>query len=377
MSFTPTAALLLFGLFQSTIMLFLIFKNRDWRQPQNKLLMLILVVAGLSLVPTFLGNTGLIETNDYLRFIPLNLVIFIFPLLYLYFESIRKVNFKIDSKRIGHFIIPVIFTLYYVIVWVGSLFVAIQDKGNLLSKLAYFEVQSAYYFVLLCQAIAYTTLSLLELKKNGRVQLSKDNLKYRNWLIYLFLFFFAGALFELTSTLIGRIYGYWRSSPLDDWLGFSLTMAVKIYNAVLLYVISLVGYVTYSTFRSTKMGFDKTVIERQLKNILHKMETEKPYLNKDFSLSTFSKQLQVTPAVLSNLLNTHLNVTFNDFANKFRVDEVKDKIQNGAYTNFTIESIAADSGFKSKTTFYRAFYKFTSQTPKTYIGQVSDKKKVS
>ena len=79
----------------------------------------------------------------------------------------------------------------------------------------------------------------------------------------------------------------------------------------------------------------------------------------------------MTPNTLSNLLNTHLNVPFNDFTNKFRIDEVKDRLESNRYSNFTIESIAQDAGFKSKATFYRAFYKYTSQTPKEYYNQIS------
>lgn len=377
MDLNLTATLILFGLLQSATMLFLIFKNRNWKQTPNRILIALLLVVGISLIPTLLGNLGLVERYDYLKYLPLNLLIFIFPLLYLYISAVFNNGFRLNKKSGLHLIIPILFAIYYILIWIGSLTVALEFKGSWVIGLGYFKVKFAYDVVLLVFVFGYAVLCFRELRKEQTIKPSHAEHRYHQWLSYLLLFFVVGALFDLTSTLLGKIYGYWKSSPLDDWLGFSLTMAVKIYNAVLLYIISLVGYLTYSTFRSNRGSFDKVVVEKQLKSIFNKMETEKPYLSKDFSLTTFSKQMQVTPAVLSNLLNNHLNITFTDFANKFRVDEVKDRIQNGAYSNFTIESIAADSGFKSKTTFYRAFYKFTSQTPKAYIGKISSKKKVS
>ncbi len=377
MKLNLTATLLLFGLFQSAIMIFLIYKNRNWRQTQNKLLMALLFVVGLSLIPTFVGNAGLIEQYDFLRFIPFNLVIFIFPLLYFYLKSIFSVSFKLEKKSIFHFGVPIVFTIYYIFIWIGSLSISKREKGTWVSELAYFEVQSVYNFMLLFLTFGYMTLSIRELKNRQDKQFSSDELKYSKWITYLLVFFFIGVLLELSSTILGRIYGYWKNSPLDDWLGFSLTMMVKIYNAILLYIISLVGYLTYSNLKPNRNSLDKNGIENQVNYVLSIMQNEKPFLDKDFSLTSFSKQLKLSPSVLSNLLNTHLKASFNDFTNKFRVNTVIDRLQDGAYTDFTIESIAKDSGFKSKTTFYRAFFKFTSQTPKEFIAQLKKEKKVS
>ncbi len=377
MNLNLTTTLVLFGLFQSVVMIFLIFRNRNWRHTSNKLLLALLLVVGLSLIPTLLGRSGLIERNDYLRFIPFNLVIFVFPVLYLYLQSIFKNDFELNRKSSLHLILPALFSIYHIFIWLGSLTISSELKGDWVSELGYFEVQFFYNIVLLFFLCGYTMASYLTIRKNRDIPATKHNHKYRGWLIYLLVFFAVGVLFELTSSILGKIYGYWKSSPLDDWLGFSLTMAVKVYNAVLLYIISLVGYLTYSKFKQNSSIYNKTTVNKHMELITITMENEKPFLNKDFSLTTFSKKLQLSNTVLSNLLNNHLNTSFNDFTNKYRVDEVKDKLKKGSDSNFTIESIAKDAGFKSKTTFYRAFYKFTSQTPKEYILKIRNEKKVS
>ncbi len=40
-----------------------------------------------------------------------------------------------------------------------------------------------------------------------------------------------------------------------------------------------------------------------------------------------------------------------------------------AYSNYKIEAIALESGFNNKVTFYKAFSKFTNQTPSAFRKQ--------
>lgn len=374
MNINLTPTLILLGLLQSAIMIFLIFRNRNWKLIQNKLLISLILVLGLSLLPTFFGNSGLIDDYSYLQFIPLYFVIFVFPILYLYSRSIFNLTFKLDRSNSFHLIIPFSFWLYYFFIWLGTLSIPVEEKGNWVLETGYFQVNFAHNIVLLLMACGYSFLSFRELHKK-KILNSKQ--KYVTWIKYLLIFLFIGVMFELISALLGKIYGYWKSSPLDIWLGFSLTMFVKIYNAVLLYIISLMGYLAYSIFNKNRKVVDKDLLDKQLQHILRKMETEKPYLNSDFSLTTFARQLETNPSALSNLLNNHLNTSFNDFTNKYRLEEVKYKLKIGSHNNLTLESIAKDSGFKSKTTFYRAFYKFNALTPKEYLAQLANEKKVS
>ncbi|RKN10305.1 helix-turn-helix domain-containing protein [Aquimarina sp. BL5] len=377
MNLNLTATLILFGLFQSTIMIFLIIRNRNWKQTPNILLIGLLVVVGLSLVPTFLGKSGLLEKNDYLRFLPFNLVIFIFPLLYLYLKSLLSFSFRFDSKSFLHLILPLVFTVYYVLIWIGSLTISPEMKGVWILRYGYFEIQLLHNIALLLLLFTYTIMSYLEVRNYEAINISKVADTYRTWILTLLGLFFIGVLFELITTLLGKIYGYWKSSPVDEWLGFSLTMIVKIYNGIVLYIISLVGYLSYSNPKLKKQTVSRTLVEEQIKSVLHIMKDKKPFLSKDFSLSTFAELMEITPSVLSNLLNSYLDTSFNDFTNKYRIEEVKDKLRKGLHKSLTLEYIAEDSGFKSKTTFYRAFSKFSSQTPKEYIKQLEKEKKVS
>lgn len=367
MTLNFTNVLLLFGIVQSLIMILLIVKTRKWKQPQNSLLIAILLAIAVSLMPPFFGNSKLVTQNDYIRFIPLNLVIFIFPLLFLYFNSIFKQYIELEKKDLAHLIVPIIFWLYYFFIWINTLFYPVEEKGIIAKNLGYFELQFAYNVTLFVMVLGYSWYLFKLIRKFKNEGISKEQLKYSKWLGYLLLFLFIGTVLELTSILLGKIYGYWRSNPIDEWLGFSFVMGVKIYNAILVYIISLIGYNSYATFSVNKSSINSNLIKKYIPLITKAMETNKLYLNKELSLIKMAEELNITSGVLSNALNNHLNISFNDFVNKYRVEEVKNKLQTEDFNHLTLLAIAEDSGFKSKTTFYRAFQKFTSQTPKAYI----------
>ena len=57
---------------------------------------------------------------------------------------------------------------------------------------------------------------------------------------------------------------------------------------------------------------------------------------------------------------------FFNFVNRYRVDEVKQKILNPKYDNYSVLGIALECGFNSKTAFNRIFKHMTGLTPTEY-----------
>ena len=64
--------------------------------------------------------------------------------------------------------------------------------------------------------------------------------------------------------------------------------------------------------------------------------------------------------------NTITGDNFANYINQYRVEAVKEMISNSEYENYNLLTIGLESGFTSKTTFYKAFKKFTGQTPNEY-----------
>ncbi|NJN35001.1 MAG: helix-turn-helix domain-containing protein [Saprospiraceae bacterium] len=102
------------------------------------------------------------------------------------------------------------------------------------------------------------------------------------------------------------------------------------------------------------------------------VETEKPYTNPNLSLNDLAMKVKLQPHVLSKVINQGFDKNFFDFINSYRVEEFKKRMDNPAFKNYTIISIAYDVGFNSKTAFNRAFKKLTNQTPSQFYNLKND-----
>lgn len=95
------------------------------------------------------------------------------------------------------------------------------------------------------------------------------------------------------------------------------------------------------------------------------------YLNPDLSLRMLAAEMGVTDKKLSQLLNQHLNESFSSFVNKKRVQSFISRAEAGALQNLSIDGLAIQCGFPSKSSFYRSFKKITGQTPGSMLRQFS------
>ncbi len=374
MIFNFANVLFLFGILQCLITIILIIKNKDWRSSQNVFLLAVLFVLFASLLPPFLGNSHVVMKYDFLRFLPLHLVLFIFPLLYLYVKSVFSKTLPTKIEISFQLLLPLIFWSYFFLIWIGTLFLSVDLKGVWAEGLGYFLVQIVHDILLLIFGIGYVYFCLKEIRIATERGLNKRQLKFTNWIKVLLILLSIGIFLEITSIILGKIYGYWSGSPLDEWLGVSFTIIVKIYNAIVLYGISFVAYNSYSSFKFKSGLQNSETKDGIISKIFAKMERDKLYLDKDLTLREFASQLGTNQARVSDLLNNELGTTFNDFVNKYRVLEVQHVLKSRTASHLTLQAISENAGFKSKTTFYRAFKKITLQTPNKYLQGLELKK---
>ncbi|PHS62872.1 MAG: hypothetical protein COB12_10230 [Flavobacterium sp.] len=102
--------------------------------------------------------------------------------------------------------------------------------------------------------------------------------------------------------------------------------------------------------------------------LTHLSENE-PFLNPDLSLRELASQIEIHPNQLSWLLNNSFRKNFNEFINQYRLEAFKSIIKDPNKANLTIESLAYESGFNSKTVFNTYFKKETGLTPKQFLKQ--------
>ncbi|GEM_PF-4826835 len=100
---------------------------------------------------------------------------------------------------------------------------------------------------------------------------------------------------------------------------------------------------------------------------LHSLMVEdKLFLNPELTRSMVANILELSDSYLSELISTTLNTSFNDYINEFRVKRAIDIFNDRKSNIFSIEAIGYESGFKTKSVFYKAFKKVTQKTPGEY-----------
>ena len=100
-----------------------------------------------------------------------------------------------------------------------------------------------------------------------------------------------------------------------------------------------------------------------LSNLQKILKEEKPYLNPDLTIKQLAEMLEVNSNQLSQVINELLQKNFHQLINEYRVEEVKQNIND---TSRTLLGIALDSGFNSKSSFNRIFKDITGLTPSEY-----------
>lgn len=96
------------------------------------------------------------------------------------------------------------------------------------------------------------------------------------------------------------------------------------------------------------------------------MREDRLFENPNLTRTIVANKLDISEGYLSEFLKANLKTNFNDYINKFRVDQVIKMFNDPKFDLFSIEAIGSDAGFKSKSVFYAAFKKVEQKTPGEY-----------
>ena len=121
-------------------------------------------------------------------------------------------------------------------------------------------------------------------------------------------------------------------------------------------------------------GLKEETAKEYLGSLKVYMKAHKPYLSPKLTLTSLSKQLDISSNHLSQIINERLQMNFSDFINSYRVKEFKDRISSEDSKKYTLLGLALECGFNSKSSFNHAFKKLTGETPSTYINTIGGEK---
>jgi len=145
----------------------------------------------------------------------------------------------------------------------------------------------------------------------------------------------------------------------------ALSFTFVLYLIILLIIFKSNSKTTF--FKEKKKYQNKDIEDGLVQKIeigLSKIIEKELFLNPNISLTRMAKEINVPKHILSQYLNEKLGKSFTMFINELRIEKAKELLHTKS--NFTIEGIGYESGFKSKSTFFTTFKKITGQTPSEY-----------
>jgi len=117
-------------------------------------------------------------------------------------------------------------------------------------------------------------------------------------------------------------------------------------------------------YQNTRL--EESIAETIRKELLIKMETDKPFLNPKLNISDLAKKISFPSYQISQVLNDKMGMTFFDFVNNYRIQEIKNRMREENFEQLTLLGNALECGFNSKASFNRIFKKTVGMTPSEY-----------
>ncbi|MDX2369176.1 MAG: helix-turn-helix domain-containing protein [Colwellia sp.] len=106
---------------------------------------------------------------------------------------------------------------------------------------------------------------------------------------------------------------------------------------------------------------------KELIKIIESMEQDKFYQQDGVTISGLAKHLAIHEYKLRNLINGELNYrNFNDFLNFYRIKEVTENLIAPDFSHLPVLTLALESGFRSLSSFNKAFKNTHGITPTQY-----------
>ncbi len=365
--------IILIGILQGFIVATVIFFSKAYRGVVYRLWAFILCIFTLTLTGVFLNghltfSSLSLSHRLFISNFPYYCVMALGPLIYLFIRELRGLE-CLDWKRDQWHFIPVFIDFlpfsisffancFYILGWWSEAFtwqmLHFLDAFNIYIDLPKWISLSVYLFFSWKILIAWSD------KKSGVYYWAEQSLIGFSIIHFFWTIHFSLYISGLEQQWFQGAYHhplYYPVVAFVYWASFRVLGNRAI----------LPNKVSYKNSQEEEdLPPDWELIVAEMKNL---MLHEKLYLNQNLRLDDVCKALEQSPRLISTLLNQKIDKGFNDFINEYRVEEAKHKLVDRQYANLTIEALAEECGFNSRTTFTRAFKKVTNLSPSDYRKQ--------
>ncbi|MBN2426560.1 MAG: AraC family transcriptional regulator [Calditrichaceae bacterium] len=332
--------------------------------------MALILSLTISILCQYLFDVKIYQWYPKLMIVLSGIVFLIGPFLYLYIHQMTTGNVP-SFLSVFHFLPFVVYTIFlFSIIWSVPAEVltrefevsyqsAYPDKG--LSWYAWVKMVHLFSYGVAC--IFLVSGYKIALEKNFS-NIDQVRLRWLQFLIYAYTFL----IFIPPLKIFLDYFSIRFITNIDEILTLYITIWIF---AIAFYWMHMPHIVIHHLNTQAKEKYSTSSLTKEksrflLVHLQKFMKEQKPYLNPDLALSDLASQLNVRPHYLSQVINGKLGYRFFDFVNHYRIEEVKQMIQNNDNSSFALLGLAFEAGFNNKVSFNKAFKKFTGLTPSKF-----------
>jgi AraC-like DNA-binding protein len=376
----------LLGIIFITLMicLVLVIKSKGGNKSNIFLASTLFIISWYSTI-YLLINTGLILKCTFLFGWGTPMYYLIPPLCYWYALSILKPDWKLKKIDLLHLITPLIGLIDAItIVTSSEKYVIIEQIVNDFNHVYLYDTtwipQKIHFIFRPTQGLVYMSViwallipSFIRDRHFFSRKLNKDN----NWLL-IFIFLITIIYIALAiSTYIG-LSNNSENHKLFDIIQIPLIFIVISFFGLGIYLF-FTPSILYGLENPSKKSAKNAVTDKKVESfnkeqialhveLLEKyMGKESTYTRQGISINDVASETGIPARTLSFILNHHYNLRFNDFINKYRIAYITKKLDEGYWKHITLEGLALEAGFSSRSTFFSAFKKIIGKSPSQYI----------
>lgn len=341
--------------------IFGLFKNIKSGIPQR--LLIVFWVFLLFVILTYYADLHQIIWLYVISFPFLNLAqIFLPVLIFLYLKSIFFKQDQFFRMNRIHLIPSMLYALTYTVPihvnYVSDSIVFSYVEGiDTVQMTLYKDIYGLLYFAFSIRLLRQVEGKLVHIFS----ELSEVQFK---WLFKFVFTFFGVIILDFLFTVAEFVWNY-----NVEWDGYIVVLVLIVSMFYLAYygIQQVSHFIPDFLFESQKkkiVSQDFTALAIQLEQL---MKEGKPYLTPNLSLRELAEKMGTSDKNLSMMINNHLNVSFYDLVNAYRVKEAKARLMSDDLEKYTVTGIGKMCGFSSKSSFYRVFKKEAGITPLNYI----------
>lgn len=174
-------------------------------------------------------------------------------------------------------------------------------------------------------------------------------------------------VYVLAGNFVSKGLYAWFNDDFTEWMVNIALMASLLVMLIYWFLKQLEtgsGFSPEKKYKGSKL--DKALSLDYFNQLSQLIEKDELYLDPDFTLSVLAKKMQVNSKYLSQAINENRGQSFSRYINQQRVEKAKLLLQDPGFKNYSIEGIAQEAGFRSKSAFYKAFREVTGVSPKEY-----------